>query len=155
MSIPKEIMDKIESKANQLFNHSESDGDEMDKILIQAFIPAAQYGYQLATDGREQDGEWISVHDNSDGFRNYLDLKGIEYKRNGHFTEVKKEVNLYWLGRQVEEWKQTTASTDGREELEKDALKMYLEMKSEITALQSSLKEKEKEIKQMKIDHEK
>ena len=57
-------------------------------------------------DETREDGEWISVHDNSDGFRDYLDLKGIEYKRNGHFTMVKKDVNLYWLGRQVEEWKQ-------------------------------------------------
>ena len=117
-TIPKEIQDKIEEKRKSYYSQLP------DNLYAMAhdtgFDRGAIFGYQLATDGREQEGEWISVHDNSDGFRDYLDLKGIEYKINGHFTVVKKEVDIYWLGRQVEEWKQTTTSTDGREELEKE-----------------------------------
>lgn len=72
-----------------------------------------------ANEGDAVDVEWQNVHDNSDGFREFLDEKAIEYKRNEHWTLVRKNVDLYWLGRWCEEWKHKTISPIFKEDAEK------------------------------------
>jgi hypothetical protein len=46
--------------------------------------------------------EMVNIHDNSHGFRQFLDDQGIKWKPNEHYTLVDASVDLFTLGRQVE-----------------------------------------------------
>lgn len=57
------------------------------------------------------DGEFVNVLDNSDGFRAFLDSKGIKWTPNEHLTSIHltsfldSNANLFLLGQKYQEYK--------------------------------------------------
>lgn len=52
---------------------------------------------------KTKEPQMVNIHDNSHGFRQFLDDKGIKWKPNEHYTLVDASVDLFTLGRLVQE----------------------------------------------------
>ena len=148
-TIPKEIQEKIEAVALGLYPIYEG---ELEKYNWESepcrkdYIAAAIYGYQLATDGREQKKTLSDKIDSEDDIYDRIIPPGIG---KGDGIEQMFFNDGYYAGYKF-----------GREELEKECYKFEMQalnnrreaegLKIEITALQSQCTEKEKECEELK-----
>jgi len=138
-TIPKEALEKIKEKFPV-----ETAWNVMDTSGIKRY--AAEWGYQLATDWREQG--------KTDFDRTTFPAQG---QKPFGYDEKKEAEELAYILRE-------RPTNDGREELEKEIADLYQELKSdyfvkenlykEINSLQSSLKEKDQEIESWKESKE-
>lgn len=67
------------------------------------FKPADEY---LITFTNANDAGYVSIHNNSLKFQDWLSAIGIDFKPNGHFTEIKTDLCLFGLGAKWEAYKQ-------------------------------------------------
>ena len=127
-TIPKEIQDKI-SEAIELYNNPNAT-----KAICELFA-----GYQLATDGREHFWTEEMILRFAELYRwssARITMKGFKQSKEWQTASIHAAKEI---AKQID---------DGREELERqlqDSLLLYNNQTNTITALQSSLKEKEEE----------
>ena len=91
-TIPKEIQDKIEEKAREIYNTKRSKGwnENLCANYSFRFSEGAEYGYQLATDGREELEKEINEI-NNDGAAIIVDLHNKIISLQSSLKEKEKE----------------------------------------------------------------
>jgi hypothetical protein len=53
------------------------------------------------------DFNWVGIRDNSTGFQDWLRSRKIEFKPDGHVTFVSSEIDLFSLGQEFQQYKES------------------------------------------------